>query len=1578
MRKKEKITYKTFKDEDVENFLNGRKSNNQKYIVAIEGSSNSNEVRLFVDDPETKTKYIKNDEYRPFIYVKDFKSLNIPFYSNRKDEMKENMKKYHISFKKLKTTDINGATVDRLENGYKYIFYTDSVYGMRSLRNFFNEGGIDIYWKTIESIKSDLFTPNPDSKKPFIYDDNDDRILYNNISQNYEIIIRDINRVVYNSIVIKYTGDFKKEEVVLDEDGEDEDEDENVKKPLKKVDKGDKEVLKKLKLFINYDIFYDESEKVYRIIFKDKLKEGEKIDITYELSNRDFFFTLKPEEQYLIQKSLRLFNGFKTYDDIHKFVFDIETTGLNPDKDRIFAIGCKDNRKFKSIDFVNDMNDEEEKRVILNFFKHITRLKPSVIFGYNSEDFDFHFILRRAELIGLDIETIQTTYLTSKSIARLFNTSLKVGNETKYFTKTKMYGFNVLDIIHAVWKTQAINSNIKETGLKYIANFAGISKPNRMYIKNGAKIYQMWKEDKFYINKSQTNDYELIPDEYQKNVLEYLKMNPDYDEIITGKEIVEKYLEDDLWETLEVDKVYNESTFMLSKYLPTGLERTATIGGASSWNLIMTAWSYEKDLAIPCLPHKKDFTGGLSRTFKVGYFENIYKEDYAGLYPAIQLEHYVFPKHDISFILFRLLSYFKFTRDKYKKLGKDETLPELERKFYDALQLPIKILNNSNFGALGSEYFNWADFDCAERITCTGRLYLRRMIDYFMKFGAIPITEDSVTGDTPVYIKYEDGVIDIVPISSLFNNNSRFLDEEKLRDYSPKKYDILTRGGWKKIKYVYKHKTNKNIHTITTKDRRIDVTEDHSLFQDSIEVKPKDLIKNDKIDIFDLTKLDFNYKEECIYPLNEEIAWLYGMFLGDGSALSSKRNKRYFSKRRNEYIVYNHEGRNDWKISNQNIEFLEKSKNILKEYFNIDGLIKDHTKSSNVYNLVAYGKDFVKFFANNFYTKDREKKIPSFILNCNDLNVLKSFIEGFIDAEGYPKGYDTCLSIDQKPKTALAGLSLILGKLNKEYRIYLRKDKEHITKFAFPQNNKRKTHSIMKSNLVYNNRINETKFDFVYDVSTEDGTFIAGIGGVICHNTDGCNFSVPEYVNIDLNFNELDTPIKIDDLTYEYEGVTYKGIDAMVEKYNNDIIGGQYMKLDNDGMWISAANFSRKNYANLEYSTLEDKNKKKIFNIPKQYLDNEKQYLEIYINENSYTEEQAKNIKIKKSKPKVTGNTIKSKTMSEYIEEFINNAMKLILTNKPKEFIDYYYEYLTKIYCKQIPIKKIASKSRLKQSVQDYINRGTDVNGRAKAKQAHMELIIANNINTSGMDFIYYVNNGTAKSHGDVSFNKKTGKFNSYIITENEIKNNPDMLGEYNVARYVNNFNKRVKSLLTIFPEKIQKTIIKNQPMGREYYTEDEMKLVNFDKDSIEDFFYLEEKEVKFWNRTGLRPQDIFKDFKTDFEIKSQEYYDKYKEVKTKMLQLGLTNKLKMQHQYHKNDDIVLLMKKTYHINNQPVDDMFSKYLEKENVYLPLSDYKEIYKLYALNNNKNIIITEKNNFFIAKVKQGIPQIIKEV
>ena len=105
---------------------------------------------------------------------------------------------------------------------------------------------------------------------------------------------------------------------------------------------------------------------------------------------------------------------------------------------------------------------------------------------------------------------------------------------------------------------------------------------------------------------------------------------------------------------------------------------------------------------------------------------------------------------------------------------------------------------------------------------------------------------------------------------------------------------------------------------------------------------------------------------------------------------------------------------------------------------------------------------------------------------------------------------------------------------------------------------------------------------------------------------------------------------------------------------------------------------------------------------------------------------------------------------------------------------------------------KIANKSRIKQTIDSYKKKCTKRTkaGNLMARQAHMELVIRNNnVPVSLGDTIYYVNNGTAMSHGDVQRKKKKDGteeivLNSYLISENDLENG--MKGEYNVPRYIN------------------------------------------------------------------------------------------------------------------------------------------------------------------------------------------------
>ena len=467
---------------------------------------------------------------------------------------------------------------------------------------------------------------------------------------------------------------------------------------------------------------------------------------------KDLFVMNQPVEQFLIQTGKRLFKGFENYKDVHKLYFDLETTGLNPKNSRIFLIGIKDNRGFQHVIEIEDDNDDSEREGIELFFRCINELQPSIISGYNSENFDFPFIFERCERLGIDLNSCNfPTSLDKKKPIRKKRSFLKLAAELENYQQTIMYGYNVIDIAHSVRRTMAINSDIKSWGLKYITKFSNKNKPNRMYV-DGSKIHQIYKENKRYKIDLKNNNYTLIKDD------EYVSAT---ESTITGKEIIIQYLLDDLWETEQVDEMFNQSSFLLSSLIPATFSRVSTMGTAVTWKILMLAYSYENKIAIPNSEKQRDFVGGLVRLFKIGYVEDIVKLDFAQLYPSVMIEHDIFPSSDIDHVLKRILIYFSKTRTKYKQLKnkyKKEGNKELE-EYYDTRQLPIKILNNGFFGSLSAPLvFPWSDMDCGERVTCTGRQYLRKMIKYFTDKGFVLLQTDTDGVNYSIPTQYKDKV----------------------------------------------------------------------------------------------------------------------------------------------------------------------------------------------------------------------------------------------------------------------------------------------------------------------------------------------------------------------------------------------------------------------------------------------------------------------------------------------------------------------------------------------------------------------------------------------------------------------------------------------------------------------------------------------------------------------------------------------------------------------------------------------------------------------------------------------------
>ena len=249
----------------------------------------------------------------------------------------------------------------------------------------------------------------------------------------------------------------------------------------------------------------------------------------------------------------------------------------------------------------------------------------------------------------------------------------------------------------------------------------------------------------------------------------------------------------------------------------------------------------------------------------------------------------------------------------------------------------------------------------------------------------------------------------------------------------------------------------------------------------------------------------------------------------------------------------------------------------------------------------------------------------------------------------------------------------------------------------------------------------------------------------------------------------------------------------------------------------------------------------------------------------------------KNGKTKKVGNTIKSRRMSGYIEKFLDSGIDMLLRGDGDKFLDSYYDYIDKIYNYRIPLKDIASKGKIKKTVAQYIAdcNTTTKAGTKKSRQAWYELVIKANMKVDVNDTIYYINTGSKKSETDVKrvthqyirlngelveLDSKTRKellqkiygedvvvsklkakeikeaIKPYIEREeDEIILNCELIPtelveseeegdvaidiEYNVVKYIDQFNSRIKPLLVCFSPEIRQEILITNPEDRKYFT---------------------------------------------------------------------------------------------------------------------------------------------------------------
>lgn len=126
--------------EIINKFLNGRDP--MERIISIECDFNEEEVSIiFVND--NGEKRVKMDDFKPFVWAKN--SVAIRMFNGDRKLLKSKLKGFNIGVKALMTNKSGEPTSERLESGYKYIFYAKKKMSYQKFLSFFTLAGTPVY-----------------------------------------------------------------------------------------------------------------------------------------------------------------------------------------------------------------------------------------------------------------------------------------------------------------------------------------------------------------------------------------------------------------------------------------------------------------------------------------------------------------------------------------------------------------------------------------------------------------------------------------------------------------------------------------------------------------------------------------------------------------------------------------------------------------------------------------------------------------------------------------------------------------------------------------------------------------------------------------------------------------------------------------------------------------------------------------------------------------------------------------------------------------------------------------------------------------------------------------------------------------------------------------------------------------------------------------------------------------------------------------------------------------------------------------------------------------------------------------
>jgi DNA polymerase, archaea type len=376
--------------------------------------------------------------------------------------------------------------------------------------------------------------------------------------------------------------------------------------------------------------------------------------------------------------------ALKPYENLSKLHIDIETTGLDPVKDRVIMVGLMNENGQKTI-----LTDPSEKAILKELIEYLRVNKPDLLIGHNLFGFDLPFIIERCKRKG-----ITQPFRQGRKTQRI--TSASMNGKPIEFTSVYWTGVNIIDTMQqiAIWDKQA--SRLTSYGLKPSTIALGLRDERRLELSND-EIQQCW----------QSGDISTLG----------------------------QYLNYDLEDTALLADFLLPVVYYQMGYVPgLSFQELAIASPALKAQKIHTA-------LLPVLTPDADeplkYEGGKVDLLAPGLHRNVAKIDVSSLYPSVMLRYGVCSKKDPDHRFLGVMAYMTQERLKLKEQAKQGD------KAASFQEKSLKILINGSYGFLGTGGYTFNDFEAAALVTAYGRKILNLMMAVVSSCGATVIEVDT-------------------------------------------------------------------------------------------------------------------------------------------------------------------------------------------------------------------------------------------------------------------------------------------------------------------------------------------------------------------------------------------------------------------------------------------------------------------------------------------------------------------------------------------------------------------------------------------------------------------------------------------------------------------------------------------------------------------------------------------------------------------------------------------------------------------------------------------------------------------